>query len=89
MNQGDGLPPVPCGPLVFVVGSNVTPLSPARSGSVQRPASSGDRPSTSWKLTMPGGHEAIGHGAAVVRESVQAELPQEQAFRLFTDGINE
>jgi len=38
---------------------------------------------------VAGEQGATAHRAIVVRESVQVELPQEQAFRLFTEGINE
>jgi uncharacterized protein YndB with AHSA1/START domain len=38
---------------------------------------------------LAGEQGATAHGAIVVRESVQAEVPQEQAFQLFTEGINE
>jgi uncharacterized protein YndB with AHSA1/START domain len=38
---------------------------------------------------LAGEQGATAHGAIVVRESVRAEVPQEQAFRLFTEGINE
>lgn len=37
---------------------------------------------------MPGDFEQ-GESAVVVRESVRVELPPYEAFRLFTDGINE
>jgi uncharacterized protein YndB with AHSA1/START domain len=38
---------------------------------------------------MPGDPRATERGAVVVRESVHVELPSEEAFRLFTEGINE
>jgi uncharacterized protein YndB with AHSA1/START domain len=38
---------------------------------------------------VPVEREATQQGAIVVRESVLAELPLEQAFGLFTEGINE
>jgi uncharacterized protein YndB with AHSA1/START domain len=38
---------------------------------------------------MPRDPQATEHGVVVVREAVHVELPPEEAFRLFTDGINE
>jgi uncharacterized protein YndB with AHSA1/START domain len=38
---------------------------------------------------MPGDPEATERGAVVVRESVRVDLPPEEAFRLFTQGINQ
>ncbi len=38
---------------------------------------------------LAGEQQATARGPMVVRESVQVELQREQAFRLFTEGINE
>jgi uncharacterized protein YndB with AHSA1/START domain len=38
---------------------------------------------------MPGDSEPAARDMVMVRESVRVELPPDQAFRLFTDGINE